>query len=245
MTAPQQRRPVRIGRPVQASIAFDIKKPNALGGGIRRAMKVLAEGEQRARKDAAQIATQTSRSNFRYLRPANAPKRPGRPSTGGKFADALKWEAKPGPTGMVEFDLAHIDKRVRYWIILEIGTGQSATMRRADKPNPRGRPSAGATYVRTVKSQVGRRISPNLAFGTGPRGTYTPFGAATGQQLYLRRQLKKAPVGPRRAQNGVYISREVIGQHFVQKGGREGFRAYRTSVRAAARRAFAGRGYRP
>lgn len=218
---------------------------DVLSRGMTERIKKIAAAEEAARKQAATAATAVTRAHFHYLRPANAPARRNRPTTGGRFGEAMRWIATPGPTGAVEFDMAEADKKARYWIILEIGTGESATLRRGGQKNPRGRPGKGASYVRSVKAQRGRRIAPTLAFGTGPRGTFTPPGAAIGQQLYLRRSLKNAPLGPHRAQQGLYISKEIKGQHFVRQGGEEGFRQYRTSVLAAARRAFAGKGYRP
>lgn len=209
-----------------------------LGRQMSARLKSFVDQDQRARVAAAKLATQVTRNSFHYKRPAVAPGRAGRSSTGGRMRDALRWTATPGAP--VEFDLAEADGRAPHWIIQEIGTGERATMHQAGQKNPQGRPTKGATYVRTVKSQVGRRISSSLAFGTGVGGAYSPPGAARGQQLFLRSQLRGAP-----RRGGLTISKEIEGQHFVQRGGQEGFREYRYSVIAAARRAFAGRKFQP
>jgi hypothetical protein len=220
------------------------RTPGLLGRRLTERTQKLVQAEQDARKVAAGVATQTTRNSFRYLRPANAPKRPGRESTGGQFRDELRWVARSGPDAPVEFDIRAADSKVPYWIIQEIGTGESATLRRGGAANPVGRPASGATYVRTVRSQRGRLISIGLAFASGPRGVYSPPSAAHGQQLYLRSKLT-GRFGRMRGVDQLVITKEIKGQHFVQKGGQEGFREYRTSVLAAARRAFDGRGRRP
>ena len=91
------------------------------------------------------------------------------------------------------------------------------------------------------RSSTGRLIPASLAFGTAEGGNFTPAGAARGQQLYLRSRLKNAPA----LRHPLVITREIEGQHFVQKGGEAGFRQYRTSVLAAARQAFAGQRFSP
>lgn len=223
---------------------LDVKEPAA--GDLMGRLNRLVAAEQQARQGAARTATTATRSHFHYLRPANAPARPGRRSTGGRFTTFLQWQAQSAARGGgVAFDVAEADTRVPYWIIQEIGTGQRALIRRAGANNPVGRPRSGAQYVRTVKPQRGRQIPASLAFGTGPRGTFTPPGASRGQQLYLRSLLRRAPTLPQGPRRGLFITREIRGQHFVQAGGEAGFREYRTSVLAAARRAFAGKGRRP
>lgn len=230
---------------VQLTVQLTQKDPNLLGRSMTLRIKKIIEAEKSARKAAAAEATKVTQASFHYLRPPNAPRRPGREATGGRFAQALRWVAQSGDDAPVEFDLGQADHRVPYWIIQEIGTGESATLRRGGASNPRGRPTTGATYVRTVKAQRGRAIPFSLAFGTGPRGAYSPPGAASGQQLYLRAMLRNAPLGMSYQSRQMHITREIEGQHFVRKGGEQGFREYRTSVLAAARRTFAGRGYRP
>jgi hypothetical protein len=98
-----------------------------------------------------------------------------------------------------------------------------------------------AQYVRTVKSQKGRKISASLAFGTSPGGQFVPAGAGRGQQLYRRRDLTGSPFRPRR----ITIRNEIHGQHFVRDGARAGYREYRRTMLGAARRTFAGQKSRP
>lgn len=210
---------------------------------LKRDMDAAARAELSARRQAATTATRITRESFTYKRPFNVPPRAGRESSQGKFTNALRWQVTAGPVGEVQFDVAAADARVPYWIIQEIGTGQSATLKRGGSANPRGRPQSGASYVRTVRSQRGRVISPNLAWASGPTGVYTPPGNRRDQQLYLISQLTGPRGGRvRRRRRPLYIGREIQGQHFVKRGGTEGFREYNDTVLAAARRAFTRKG---
>lgn len=231
---------------LQLTAQLAMKDAQLLGRAMTRRIAKIVDAEKAASRAAAAEATTITRASFRYKRPANVPPRAGRPSTGGQFREFLRWTAQEtSPDGGVAFDMREADRRIPYWIILEIGTGHSATLRSGGAANPAGRPRAGASYVRTVPAQRGRAIPSSLVWASGPRGTYTPPGANRNQQLYLRSQVKGAPVWVRHARRQMYITREIEPQNFVRKGGQEGFRQYRTSVLAAARRTFAGRGYRP
>lgn len=207
----------------------------ALGPQLQTRVRALLDAERSARLQAAQTATTTSRRNVKRIRDL-APPRKGRYHG---LQDALQWQATKG--GMVQLDMNRLNTNFKPWLVQEIGTGQSATEKLADKPNPIGRPAKGATYVKTVKSQLGRRISPGLVFASRGGHFQRPSAALrnSGQQLYLRRQVTGAPArfdrATRRSEPGIRISKEIKGQHFVQKGGREGFREYRNSVLAAAR----------
>ena len=224
------------------SVSVRQRTPGLLSSNLRaRAAKVVV-GEQGASRIAAEIATATTRAAWHYKRPASAPARPGRNHAGGHFVQELTWRVR---NDEVEFDLITADRNARYWDIQEIGTGRGAVLRRGGSQNPQGRPQKGANYVRTIKSQVGRRIATSLVFATGPGGQYSRPGSRHGEQLFLRRLTKNAPIGPGTAARAMYITREIQGQHFVRTGGQAGFQEYRTSVLAAARRAFVGQGYRP
>lgn len=226
-------------------------RSGALDTDLDARLNGFTQAVNQAAATAAQKATAKTRNSFKARRPQDAPARRGRSPR--RMTDGLEWKATG--TG-VEFDVNRADRYAKYWIIQEIGTGKRATIKRGQprtsrggQRNPVGRPKAGATYVRTVRSQRGRLISNALAFGTGPTGAYVPPGSGRGQQLYLKSKLKGVPPStPRRKGalgNQLVISKEITGQHFVQKGGQEGFREYQTSVLAAARLAFKGRPRRP
>ena len=202
--------------------------------------KRLIDDENAKRRAAAKIATKTSAATFKAKRPGNSPKRPGRRFADGKLSRHVKWSASPSGS-MVELNVRALDRGAPHWIIQEIGTKERATIKMGGSKNPKGRSKNGSSYVKTVRSQKGRRISAGLAFGRSPSGKYSPPSRKTSnQQLYPRQNLKGG--GPFRP---IFIRKEIEGQHFVQKGAEEGFREYRTSVRAAARAAFAGQPYRP
>jgi len=183
-----------------------------------------------AQQSAALVATKTSRSKVKRVRPL-APTRAGRYHG---LRDAIRWAPVQGGVGLAKQEL---DQKFPVWLVQEIGTGQRATQRVAGRPNPSGRPAKNATYIKTVKPQAGRPISSAFVFAT-KGGTYSPAGAARGQQLYLRSQVKGAPVynsQTRRTAPRIVISKEIEGQHFVRDGGRAGSREYRRTVLAAAR----------
>lgn len=205
----------------------------------------LVQADRAAQKAAAAEATAATRAAFTLRRPSNVPARRGRLASG-QMLRSLHWSAG----SEVVFDIAEADKDAPFWIIQEIGTGKSATLRRGGQANPRGRPAVGATYVRTVPSQTGRAIPGSLVWASGPSGRYSRPGSARDQQLYLRGRIKSAPQRPgldaflrkpKTAGRAIRITNEIHGQHFVQQGGTKAFREYRVSVLAAAQRAFAGK----
>lgn len=204
----------------------------------------VATAEARARRVAAKVATRVTRETWHYKRPGHmVPDRENRQSTGGRFAEALQWRAS-GNIPEVAFDLTTANHRAQYWIIQELGTGESAVLKRAGSPNPHGRPRTGANYVVSIPKQTGRFISPNLGWADAEGGVLTAPGAGAGQQLYLISKLT-GPRGGKARRNRkrkLYIGHEITGQHMVQAGGREGFRQYNDQVLAAARRAFTRKG---
>lgn len=206
---------------------------------LNRRLKKFEDEHRAISLRAAATAQKTSRAKFRYIRPSDAAPRAGRMKSSGKMKTRLRWKGTPG---LVAFDSAGMDRQTPHWIIHEIGTGERATMKRGGVKNPRGRARKGSQYVRTVKSQRGRLISRGLAFGTGPSGQYSPPGSARGQGLYRMNDL--TGWSPSKKRRALVIKREIEGQHFVQDGAKAGFREYRSSMRAAARRAFAGQKYR-
>ena len=192
-------------------------------------------------KSAQRSATLATRATVDALGPNTRPN-PG-PRSGRNHSNRLKsvlqWNVTPD--GAVEFDQNRANAQNRYWIIQEIGTGSRATVRVGGSKNPQGRAKTGADYIRTVPAQRGRLISRGLAFGTR-NGVYAhPNQSVRNQQLYLASKLRGVP-SPR---GQLVINREISGRHFVKKGGQQGFRAYQTSVIAAAQQAFAGHPYRP
>lgn len=205
-------------------------RQDMFGAGLDRRIAKLLKAESEGLAKGARVATQRTRSNFQYRRDAIAV-RPGRSSTGGKMRQHLRWTVRDG---MVEFDLAQADTQVRHWIIQELGTRSKGTLRRANDPNPIGRPRKGTTYVRTVKSQKGRPISSGLVWASG--GSYSQPGTRRDEQLQWASRTTGVPSRNRRPR--MVINKEIEGQHFVQKGGTTAFHVYRGSVLAAARQAF-------
>jgi hypothetical protein len=189
--------------------------------------------DKSAKRAAAEMATRTSKNSFKRVRDV-APVRASRHGRG-QMINNIKWAVRQD--GSVGLRKQELDKAAPHWIIQEIGTNSRATLKVANKPRPVGRPAKGAQYVKTVKSQKGRRISSGLVFASRG-GQFSAPGSATGQQLYLRSQVQGVPATRMRSQAAIVIRKEIKGQHFIKKGGEAGFREYRESVLAAARQQF-------
>ena len=219
-------------------LSVKVKDNGRLTTDLNKRLKRLVKDVDRAAVMAARAATTATRANFKYRRDPIAP-RPKRESTGGHMKQHLQWVAK---NGNVEFNIKKADREVPHWIIQEIGTGPNAraVMRRHDQTNPQGRPKKGATYVRSVRSQVGRRLSGGLVFATG--GQYTPPGRRRDEQLHAASTVTGAPQWGGKGHDdqaaAIRIGKEIRAQNFVRKGAVYGFREYENSVLAAARQAF-------
>jgi len=238
--ADEHRRAVKCVAGIKLTTNMTQATPGMFSSKMTDRTKRLIDAENSDRRAAAKTATKTSAATFKAKRPVNSPKRPGRRFADGKLARHVKWSASPSGS-MVELNVKTLDRQAPHWIIQEIGTNQRATLKMGGSKNPQGRSKSGSSYVKTIRSQKGRRISAGLAFGSRPSGKYTPpTRKISNQQLYPRKNLKGG--GPFRP---IFIRKEIEGQHFVRDGAKTGFQEYRTSVRAAARAAFAGQPYRP
>lgn len=217
-------------------LTLSLKDRGALTTQLDDRIRTFRAQVKSSEKASAAMATRTSRSTFKRVRDL-APPRAGRWGKG-RMTSSIEWA--PRTDGTVGLKQQQLTAAAPHWIIQEIGTGQRAIARVAGTPRPVGRPTKGAVYVRTVKPQVGRRIAPGLVFAT-KGGQYSPPGAARNQQLYARTMVRGAPIHTARSRKSapaIRISREIKGQHFIQKGGDQGFREYRESVLAAARQQF-------
>lgn len=203
----------------------------------RRALDFI-QAETEARTQAARTAEVASRRVWNNRpnkrQPGGLGGFLGRETTGGKLASFIEWKSgRRSGASVVRVDVNKLDAAAPHWIIQEIGTGKRATIRRGGMGAKAAQPGTGSTTVRTVKKQRGRRIGRGgLVFASG--GNYSPPGVRRDEQIYLASQVQGVP--PRTA--GIRIRREIKGQHFVKKGGQEGFRQYRRSTLAAARSAF-------
>lgn len=190
----------------------------------------LVKAAEAGAQNAARTATRNTGPHFRRMR-AMAPPRTGRKQTG--MAKKLRWVSKGT---QVVFDIKSADKTNPYWIFQEIGTGESATLLQGSAANPKGRPKAGATYVKTTRAQTGRPIRIGLAWGTGHRGAYQFPGQAAGQQLQIAKYLSGRPFPRAR----VVIGKEIPGQGMVKFGGAKGFDMYLPACIKAGNDSFSG-----
>lgn len=188
------------------------------------AAKFLAANQQRE-KEAADKATQVSRQKFTSSlghRPLVAPRR-GRPTTGGAFANDIKWNVTGnGGKQAIGVDLI---KLPRYSLIQEIGTGQAAQI-----TNPPG----GSITVRT---QVGRYIAATLVWG-GNGGVYPASSGRRGaDQLIFRASVNADQLDSVRERR-IRIRREIKGKHYLRDGGAAGFSTLSAGLRRDAKRIF-------
>ena len=145
------------------SAAFE-SRPTAPWGAnaarpVRARVQEFVAEEKRIAQKAAQVATDASRRSFRYVRPpVPSNVRASRESTGGRFSSFIDWRVDRG--GQVSLDIQQLQKQAPHWIILEIGTGQRASMRFAGDPEKGVNPNVA---VRTVRAQRGRVIHPSLS----------------------------------------------------------------------------------
>jgi hypothetical protein len=210
---------------------------------INAAIEKFETDEKAARIAAAKTATQTTRKYAGRTRKQDAGDRPGRPA--GHLNRTLRWRPAVNAS-MVGFDLGAADSQSEYWIIQEIGTNARAVIRRAGRSNPRGAPASGATYIKSVPSQIGRRLSRGLAFGTAPGGRFVlPGGAGQFQQIYAKDTLTGGWVdfrknSPSSQSARIVIRHEIKGKQMVKFGAEEGFRQYEQAVLTAAQQAFDG-----
>lgn len=204
---------------------------DVLGAGLRQRVAAFKQAELEARKDAARVATTVSRRTWTsrlHKRDVIAP-RAGRSSTGGQMATFIRWGATK--SGAVALDQNGLNRNAPHWVIQEIGTGKRASA----KSTGDGGRATGPTVLKTVRRQRGRRLTAGLVWATRGGAYAPPIGARTvQQQLQLASQVTGVPMGA----PGIRINREIRGQHFIQKGGEEGFREYEQSALAAARQAF-------
>lgn len=208
---------------------------------MQRTLQTFTSQVAALEQEAAQVATETSRRAFTSElnlrgRPY-APPRRGRNTTLGSFGNSIVWERLKGGTSGTGNTGAGIDiqRLPWYWIIQEIGTNAEAEQ----LSNP--------TRTWKVESQVGRRISPALAWASGPGAGPKPgVIGASGDQLFYVSELNtaKAAAGYRvrsartKGGGGYRIRREIKGKHFLRAGGLAGYANLASNLTDAVRRTF-------
>lgn len=193
---------------------------------IERRLNVITDGNKRALQQAARMATDASQARFQSKlsgRPIVQP-RPGRPTTEGTFGSYLVWTPeKIGKHHYAKFQYEPLESRAPYWLIQEIGTGNTARIL------DQGRGVA-------VKSQRGREISPSLSFADATGSYRQPSASRRGEdQVVTLRQAKNVPIMPRRR---TMIQQEIEPKGFVRRGGQVGLSQYRTDLRQLMKQAF-------
>lgn len=219
------------------SIALQVRMKFQDNSDIEPRIKRFLDSLSGAQARAAEVATEAARKQVKHVRPLTEP-RPGRNFK--PIESVIRWRPVKSLNGDPGLNQQELNTEAGHWLVQNIGTGRSAVVHVAGRPNPTGRPAKGATYIRSIPSQKGRRIRAGLVFATGPGGTFVPpdRGQFRNQQLQLRKNVEGGPWSRTRSQAGIVIGREIEPQRFVQAGTKAGFREYRESVLAAARSEF-------
>lgn len=176
--------------------------------------------------DAAHQATTTSRATYaeNLTQRPHAPARASRFTTRGRLEEMIAWEAKGG---LVSFDRNALDTEAWYWIILEVGSGESAVVHTL----------AGNEDI-AIPSQIGREL---------PRGYY--WGNADGSPAQYGGLHNLFPYAEGASYHGyastaneygeqLVIHREIHPKHFVRDGGIAGLDFLREGLTAEFRRLF-------
>lgn len=236
---------------------------------VRKDVAKFRQSNKRIQAQSAAFATGVSRDTFKRKlsgRPT-IPGRAGRPSTGGQFDRLIRWEAESQDgIDFVQFQIAVLEQDAPYWLIQEIGTGESGrilddslsgvsykgTQRGAAKIQQQlkggDRPQGGSGIV-SVKAQTGRMISRYLTWAdaTGSPGqqnySFDVNVSAGGgspqygtQQLMSYRQVRNAPM--KMDLEPQRIKKEIDGKHYIRDGGRAGLGFYRGSLMSLAQETF-------
>lgn len=193
---------------------------------IEHRLNIIIEGNKRALQQAARIATEASQSRFQRKlsgRPTVDP-RPGRRTTQGTFGSYLVWQPeKIGKHHYARFQHEDLEAAAPYWLIQEIGTGNSARIL-----------DQGRTV--SIKSQRGREISPTLSFADATGSYQRPSASRFREdQITTLKQAKNVPIEPRRR---TIIQKEIEPKGFVRKGGHVGLSQYRKDLRQLMKQAF-------
>lgn len=226
---------------------------------VRRDVAKFRQANKRVQAQSAAFATGVSRDTFKRKlsgRPS-IPGRQGRPTTGGQFDRLIRWEAESSDGfDFVQFQIAILENEAPYWLIQEIGTGESGRilddslsglLARGGGP---GQLPQGGSGIVSVKAQSGRLISRYLtwssATGSGSQQNYTfDVNVSSGsgqnqygtQQLMSYRDVRNAPL--KMDLDPMRIKKEIEGKHYIRDGGRAGLGFYRESLISLARNSFA------
>lgn len=219
---------------------------------LQRQANEFRRENQRVLKQSADLSTGVSRDTFRRKlsgRPT-IDSRQGRPSTMGNFHRLIHWmhEHYDG-IDFVQFQLGRLEQEAPYWLIQEIGTGQSGRIlddtlsgvsykgsERSAMQQTKGG-SEGGSGVVSVQSQRGRVISRYLTWA-GASGNYdvNQREKRGTQQLRYYKDVRNAPLkmdlDPQR------ITKEIEGKHYLRDGGRAGLSHMRGNLLSMARNTF-------
>lgn len=203
---------------------------------LRRAAREFEKSHDRAINRAVQTATTRSRAQFRSSLSgrAHAPARPDRPTTDGHFAQLIRWGRQDGRAGSmraassagdtyVAFQLEELEGRAPYWLIQEIGTGETATiLDRGER--------------RSVRAQRGRKIPRTMVWADAAGNYEAPRGDLGNQQLMSYKDVVGAPL--KMDLEPTRIRKEIEGKHYIQAGGRQANEEYRATLLGLANRLF-------
>lgn len=193
----------------------------------KRADEFAVEAEKHLKR-AAQRATSASRSRFQTGRVGRhpVPSRVRRRSTMGAFARHIRWDVRKDDAeghSYVAFQKEELQGVAPYWLIQEIGTGNSATV-------------LDTGERKSVKSQIGRRIAPTLVWADVDQNYQVPSGTRT-EQLMSYKDVKNVPL--MMDLEPQFIKREIQPKGYIREGGFRANAEYQANLLDLARRTFA------
>lgn len=210
---------------------------------IQDKARAFARDNQRIMKESAEIATGVSRDTFkrRSTSRPHVQDSPGRnrPTTMGNFRRLIHWmHERHDGIDLVQFQLARLEQDAPYWLIQEIGTGESGRILDDSmddgfvyKGSHRSSGTGGGSGITSVKSQVGREISTYLAWGSASGRAPAPGKQG---QLHYYRDVENAPFRDR----AMVIGEEIQGKHYLRDGGRAGLANMSNNLMSLAQRTF-------
>ena len=187
----------------------------------------LVKANKSALNKAAFAATKASIAQFNATK-SNRPKvasRNKRQTTGGRFPTLLNWKRQSWKNEeYARFQRKPLDTQAGYWLIQEIGTGNTARI-------------LDTNEVVKIPSQRGRKIKKAFQFADVGGGYQAPGAGRYGSdQIRNIRDIKDAPFRP--DLTGIRIEREIEPKGFVQTGGRIGMQKYRQEIGSDFRTIF-------
>lgn len=216
-----------------SSFTARTKKGKDFKNSLVGVQKKIEDAHAARLREAALLATQVSRKRYlskRSKRPTDRPVGPGRSTTMGQFPSFIEWTVRQNA---VRFEAAKLKQQAWYYLINEIGTGNTA---KVSGVTVDGRGNISGNTTIGYPKQRGRYISPRLLWAPGMGGDPQRTKGRRGMdQLYPGSMLDQTKLA-NWASSRHRIRREIKAKHYIREGGRRGFGLYSNRMRADVKR---------